>query len=146
MDCSLPVSSIHRFLQARRLEWVAITFSRGSSQPRDRTSLMSPSLAGGLFTTVVVQLPSHVRLFVTPWTAAARPPCPSPSPRVCPSSCSLHLRCHPAISFSDAHFSALSLSQLSLVAISAAELLQLCPTLCDPLDCSPPGSSVQWIL
>ena len=54
---------------------------------------------------VVVQLPSHVRLFVTPWAAAARPPCLSPSPRVCPSSCSLHLRCRPAISSSDARFS-----------------------------------------
>ena len=31
MDCSLPGSSIHGFLQARILEWVAIPFSRGSS-------------------------------------------------------------------------------------------------------------------
>ena len=37
MDCSLPGSSVHGFLQARRLEWVAIPFSRGSSQPRDGT-------------------------------------------------------------------------------------------------------------
>ena len=35
----------------------------------------------------------------------ARPPCPSPSPKVCPSSCPLHQRCHPAISSSDALFS-----------------------------------------
>ena len=28
--------SVHRILQARGLEWVAMTFSRGSSQPRDR--------------------------------------------------------------------------------------------------------------
>ena len=35
MDCSLPGSSIHGILQARILEWVAISFSRGSSQPRD---------------------------------------------------------------------------------------------------------------
>ena len=28
----------------------------------------------------------------------ARPPCPSPSPKVCPSSCPLHQKCHPAIS------------------------------------------------
>ena len=35
----------------------------------------------------------------------ARPPCPSPSPRVCPSSCSLHQWCRPAISSSDALFS-----------------------------------------
>ena len=35
MDCSLPSSSVHRILQVRILEWVAIPFSRGSSQPSD---------------------------------------------------------------------------------------------------------------
>jgi len=34
----------------------------------------------------------------------ARPPCPSPFPVVCPGSCSLHWRCHPAISSSDTFF------------------------------------------
>ena len=37
VDFSLPRSSIHGIFQARVLEWVAISFSRGSSQPRDRT-------------------------------------------------------------------------------------------------------------
>ena len=37
MDCSPPGSSVHWILQARILEWVAISFSRGSSRPRDRT-------------------------------------------------------------------------------------------------------------
>ena len=36
MDCSPPASSVHGILQARILEWVAISFSRGSSRPRDR--------------------------------------------------------------------------------------------------------------
>ena len=35
MDCSLPSSSVHGIFQARILEWVAISFSRRSSQPRD---------------------------------------------------------------------------------------------------------------
>ena len=35
---------------------------------------------------VVVQLPSHVRLSVTPWTAHTRLPCPSPSTGVCSNS------------------------------------------------------------
>ena len=35
MDCSLPGSSVQGILQARILEWVAVPFSRGSSQPRD---------------------------------------------------------------------------------------------------------------
>ena len=33
IDCSLPGSSVHGALQARILEWVAMTFSRGSSDP-----------------------------------------------------------------------------------------------------------------
>ena len=37
MDYSLPGPSIHGILQARILEWVAISFSRGSSRSRDRT-------------------------------------------------------------------------------------------------------------
>ena len=37
MDCSLPGSSVHGIFQARVLEWVAISFSKGSSQPRART-------------------------------------------------------------------------------------------------------------
>ena len=37
MDCSLPGCSVHGIFQARVLEWVAISFSRRSSQPRDRT-------------------------------------------------------------------------------------------------------------
>ena len=35
MDYSLPGSSVHAILQARILEWVAIPFFRGSSQPRE---------------------------------------------------------------------------------------------------------------
>ena len=37
MDCSLPGCSVHGIYQARILEWVAISFSRRSSRPRDRT-------------------------------------------------------------------------------------------------------------
>ena len=37
MDCSPPGSSVHGILQARILEWVSISFSRRSSQPRDWT-------------------------------------------------------------------------------------------------------------
>ena len=45
-------SSVHEILQARILEWVTISYSKGSSQPRDRsTSLLSPTLARGIVTT-----------------------------------------------------------------------------------------------
>ena len=37
MDCSLPGSLVHGIIQARILKWVSISFSRGSSRPRDRT-------------------------------------------------------------------------------------------------------------
>ena len=37
MDCSLPSSSVHGIFQAIVLEWIAISFSRGSSRPRDQT-------------------------------------------------------------------------------------------------------------
>ena len=39
MDCSPPGSSVHGMLQARILEWVAISFTRGSSQPKDPTGV-----------------------------------------------------------------------------------------------------------
>ena len=39
MGCNIPGSSVHGILQARILEWVAISFSRGSSRPRDRTQV-----------------------------------------------------------------------------------------------------------
>ena len=39
MDCSLPGSSVQGIFQAIVLEWIAIFFSRGSSQPRDRTQV-----------------------------------------------------------------------------------------------------------
>ena len=49
MDCILPASSVHGILQARMLEWVAISFSRGSFQPRDQTQVSC--ITGRFFTT-----------------------------------------------------------------------------------------------
>ena len=37
MDCSLPGSSVHGVFQAIVLEWIDISFSRGSTQPKDQT-------------------------------------------------------------------------------------------------------------
>ena len=39
MDCSLPVSSVYGILQARILEWVAMSFSGELSRPRDQTRI-----------------------------------------------------------------------------------------------------------
>ena len=46
IDCSLPGSSVHGILQKRKLEWVAISSSRGSSQPRDQTRVSCASYFG----------------------------------------------------------------------------------------------------
>ena len=48
MDGSPPGSFVHGILQARMLEWVVTSFSRGSSQPRDRTQVSR--IAGRFFT------------------------------------------------------------------------------------------------
>ena len=53
----------------------------------------------------VVQLLSHVCLFVTPWTQHTRLPCPSPSPWILSNSCPLSWWCHPTISSSATLFS-----------------------------------------
>ena len=46
MECSLPGSSAHGILQARVLEWAAIPFCRGITQPRDQTHISYVSCTG----------------------------------------------------------------------------------------------------
>ena len=54
IDCSPPGSSVYGIFQARILEWVAISYSRGLLNPRIETqSLGSPVLAGRFFTTAL---------------------------------------------------------------------------------------------
>ena len=48
MGYSLPGSSVHGIFQARTLEWLAVSFSRGSSRPRDRNQVSC--IAGRFFT------------------------------------------------------------------------------------------------
>ena len=85
MDCSLPGFSVHGILQARTLEWVAISFSNAWKRK------------------VKVKSLSHVWLLVTPWTAAHQAPpsmgfsgqqywsgVPLPSPDYCSSFHLMH--------------------------------------------------------
>ena len=51
MDCSPPGSSVHRIFQARILQWVAMTSSRGSSWPRDLTRITFISCIADRFIT-----------------------------------------------------------------------------------------------
>ena len=55
--CDPMHSTIHGILQTRILEWVAFPFSRGSSQPRDRTQVSC--IAGGFFTNWVTGKPKN---------------------------------------------------------------------------------------
>ena len=73
MDCSPPDSSVHAIFQARIVGWVAISFSRQSSQPRDGIPIWCIArriLYHWANNRIVVQWLSGARLFVTPWTAA----------------------------------------------------------------------------
>ena len=73
MDCSLPGSSVRGNFQARVLEWVAISFSGGSSWPRDWTHVSH--IAGRCFTVWATGkdlINQHVRelyiFYMSPWS------------------------------------------------------------------------------
>ena len=74
-DCSQPGSSVHVILQTRILEWIAIPFSRGFSQPRDQTWV---SCIASRFLTVwaTIETPSHTHTLTHAyiyWTARLKP-------------------------------------------------------------------------
>ena len=95
----------------------------------------------------------------TPWAAAHRPPCPSPTPRACSNSRPSSQWYHPTISSSvipsyscPQSFPASGSFQWGSFSYQVAEVLELqhqfssatqsCPTLCDPMNCSTPGLPV----
>ena len=98
---ALPDSfSVHGLFQARILEWIAISFYRGSSCPRDQTGVFCAScIAGRFFTAEPLGKPqerissvqfsrSVVSDSLRPHESQhARPPCPSPIPGVYSNSC-----------------------------------------------------------
>ena len=66
MGCSLPGSSVHGILQARRLEWDAVSFSRGSSRPRNRTQVSC--IAGRFFTNQATGEAPSLLKFMSIWS------------------------------------------------------------------------------
>ena len=66
MDCIPPGSSVHGIFQARILEWVAISFSRGSSWPRDRTWVSCISCIGRqvLYHCATWEAPVYTQIYV----------------------------------------------------------------------------------
>ena len=116
IDGSPPGSPVPGILQARILEWVAISFSNAWKWK------------------VKVKSLSCVGLLATQWTAAYQAPA--------------------SLGFSrQEYWSGVPLSSLRKVQITSfirpcmcvCSVTQSCLTLCDPLDCSPPGSSVHGI-
>ena len=111
MDYNPPGFSVHGIIQARILEWVAISFSKGSSRPRDWTGVSCSgkwflyhratweapigSICSVQFSRSVVfdSLQLH-------GLQHARLPCPSPTPRAYSNSCPLSWWCHPTTSSS----------------------------------------------
>ena len=116
--CSLPGSSVHRILQARILECVIISFSRGISQTQGLNchlldkqvdSLWLSHQGSPLSCFNSVQF-SHSIVSDSSQPHGlqhARPPCPSPTPRVYSNSCPLSQWCHPTVSSSVIPFSCL---------------------------------------
>ena len=92
MDFSPPGSSIHGIFQARVLEWIAISFSRGSSQPRDRTQVSC--IAGRRFTVWASREALKTKLPDKCWIIFQNLAHQTSHPRLLPRSpkfCSVHL-------------------------------------------------------
>ena len=118
MNCSPPGSSVHGVSKARILEQVAISFSRGSSPPRDQThGSCQVSCVGRQILYRWATWEAHTSsILVVPvqslsnnfWPHAlqhTRLPCPSPSLGVCSNSCPLSRWCYLTISSSATLFS-----------------------------------------
>ena len=113
VDCRLPGSSAHGALQARRLEWVIVSLSRGSSQTRDQSRVSCISCSGGQvlhcwaageapvkpsvqFSSVQFSRSVVSSSLQSQGLQPARPPCQLPTPGVYSNSC-LSWWCHPTI-------------------------------------------------
>ena len=149
--CSPPGSSIHGILQTRILEWVAIPFSRESSWPRDQTRVSC--IRGGFYhlspgedhtscfhleiltwhPTLYFGADPTAAKWLLVWLVYLQPPA---GPRAqggqiflcCSGWCCAPQDSPPAMVYSE------------------VKVAQSCPTLCDPIHYSPPGSSVHGIL
>ena len=114
MDCSLPGSSVHRDSPGQILKWVALPFSRGSSQTSDWTQVSH--IAGGFTIWATREATYKWSITFKNWDS---------------------LYCAP-VTYDIVH-------QLYFKCV-CTKSPQPCPTLCDPIDCSLPGSSVHGIL
>ena len=81
MDCSPPGTVVHGILQARTLEWVAISYAKGSSQPRNRT--LVSCISGRLFTSYkgrpLQSTEQHLQILPLDVSSVPHPLSPTPS-------------------------------------------------------------------
>ena len=63
MDCSSPGSSVHGISQAKILEWVAISVSRGSSRPRDQIRLSYSGRCFFFFFFLTMEPPGSLKMY-----------------------------------------------------------------------------------
>ena len=138
MDCSSPGSSFYGISQARILEWITISYSRGSSWPRDQTRISCVSCIGRriLYHWATWQAPITTYCsccWVTSVVSdSVRPHRRQPTRMLRPWDSpgkNTGVGCH-------------FLLQCMKV---KSEVAQSCPTLSDPMDCSLPGSSIHGI-
>ena len=144
MDCSLPGSSVYRIFQARILEWVSISFSRRSSWSMDWTWVSC--IVGRCFTVWATR------------EALNRSHCNEMQlgSRLCSNEDPVQLYMWRAQEHWAKKQNAPDSSQLCSVSAwvqpflkpdwSEVQVAQSCLTLCNPMDCSLPGSSVHGIL
>ena len=139
MDCSPPDFSIHGIFQARVLEWVAISFSRGSSWPRDWTQVSR--IAGRCFT-----------IWATRESQAKHKSDTNSKSHTHTFKMESHFkkltRGYKDVTLNTLWYSTLKIQMqwgnLNRVCV-CAQSLQLCLILWDPIDCSSPDSSVHGI-
>ena len=117
MEYSLPGFSVHGIFQARILEWVAISFSKRFSRPKDQTCIFSVSCIGRWVL-------YHWSTWEVLWVPVLS--------KFSNWDCDL---------FFNRKFSA-----LEMVVCVCVLLAQSCLTICNPMDCSSPCSSVHGIL
>ena len=135
MDCSPPDSSVHAIFQPRILEWVAISSSRRSSWPRDQSHISSICCTGRwiLYHRATWEAPKLSAASLWKWPK-----------RIIESSYTIFYSVDALWFLNWLHWGTVDIQRPAHAA--AAKSLQSCPTLCDPIDGNPPGSSIRGIL
>ena len=159
--------SVHGILQARILEWVGISSSRGSSRPRDGTHIFGVSCIGAIqeanimfrkitWGNLLIPKVNSLFSFITnsvmwPWASHLSSAGPQwDLVNICRELCdsiwkTVAFRWILPCSFNFILENTNNATAAAAVA-AAAKSLQSCPTLCHPIDGSPPGSPVPGIL